>query len=73
MYDRKERPPRFLRDTRRACLGGVCGGIARGLRIRPVGVRVGVAVLAVLFTAPTLVAYAAAWLLLDTREEYGLN
>ncbi|MCC5888580.1 MAG: PspC domain-containing protein [Gammaproteobacteria bacterium] len=67
-----QRPPRFLRDTREAYLGGVCAGIARGLRMRPLGIRVAVAAAAVLFTTPTLIAYAVAWLLMDSREEYRL-
>lgn len=72
MSIRHERPPRFLRDTTEACLGGVCGGIARGLRVRAIGVRIVVAMAAVMFTTPTLIAYAAAWLLMDSREEYRL-
>lgn len=67
-----ERPPRFLRDTNEAYLGGVCAGVARGLKVRALGVRVVVAVAAVLFTTPTLIAYAAAWLLMDSREEFRL-
>lgn len=68
-----ERPPRFLRETDQAYLGGVCAGIGRGLRIRAIGVRVVVAIAAVMFTTPTLIAYAAAWLLMDSREEYRLR
>lgn len=67
-----ERPPRFLRDTTEAYLGGVCAGIARGLKVPAIGVRVVVAIAAVMFTMPTLIAYAAAWLLMDSREEYRL-
>lgn len=73
MRIRDRHPPRFLRDTRDAYLGGVCAGIARGLGLRPLGIRVAVAVLAVMFTTPTLVAYAAAWLLMDSREEWGAH
>ncbi len=70
MNTRHERPPRFLRDTNAAYLGGVCAGIARGLRVRAIAVRVVMAIAAVLFTTPTLMAYAAAWLLMDSRDEY---
>lgn len=72
MRSHHERPPRFLRDTTEAYLGGVCAGIARGLKVRALGVRIAVAIAAVLFTTPTLIAYAAAWLLMDSREEYRL-
>lgn len=68
-----ERPPRFLRDTSEAYLGGVCAGIARGLKVPALGVRVVVAVAAVLFTTPILIAYVAGWLLMDSRAEYGLH
>ncbi len=72
MHHHDQRPPRFLRDTTAAYLGGVCAGIARGLGIRAIGVRVAVAVCAVLFTAPTLIAYGAAWLFMHSRDEFRL-
>ncbi len=68
-----QRPtPRFLRDTRRAWIGGVCAGVARGLGVRAIAVRIAVAVSAVLFTTPTLLAYGIAWLFMHSREEFQL-
>jgi phage shock protein PspC (stress-responsive transcriptional regulator) len=60
---------RLLRDPENGWLGGICEGIARATSLPATGVRIGVAVMALLFTTPTLVAYAAAWLFMDSREE----
>ncbi|MEE4384243.1 MAG: PspC domain-containing protein [Pseudomonadales bacterium] len=65
--------PRFLRDPRNGYLGGVCEGVARGLRVPALLVRIAAVVAALTATTPTVIAYAAAWLLMDSREEYGLD
>jgi phage shock protein PspC (stress-responsive transcriptional regulator) len=60
---------RFLRDPENGYLGGVCEGLARGLGVPATGVRIAAVIAAVLFTTPAVIAYAAAWLLMDSREE----
>jgi len=60
---------RFLRDPVHGWLGGVCQGLANGLGVPANGVRIAVAIAALLFTMPVLIGYAAAWLLMDSREE----
>lgn len=60
---------RFLRDPENGYLGGVCEGIARGLSLPANGVRIAAVIAAIVFTTPVVIAYAAAWLLMDSREE----
>ena len=60
---------RLLRDPENGMLGGVCEGLGRATNLPPNLLRVGATVAAILFTKLTLIAYAAAWLLMDTREE----
>jgi phage shock protein PspC (stress-responsive transcriptional regulator) len=60
---------RFLRDPVHGWLGGVCQGLANGSGLPASGVRIAVSIAALLFTVPVLIAYGAAWLLLDSREE----
>jgi phage shock protein PspC (stress-responsive transcriptional regulator) len=36
-------------------------------------VRIAAVVAALTATTPTVIAYAAVWLLMDSREEYGLD
>jgi phage shock protein PspC (stress-responsive transcriptional regulator) len=60
---------RFLRDPIHGWLGGVCEGLANGLGVPASGVRIAVSIAALLFTTPVLIAYGAAWLLMDSREE----
>lgn len=60
---------RFLRDPENGYLGGVCEGIARGLSVPASGIRIAAVVIAILFTTPAVIAYAAAWMLMDSREE----
>lgn len=60
---------RFLRDPARGYLGGVCEGLANGLGVPPTGMRIAAVIAGVLFTTPAVIAYAAAWLLMDSREE----
>jgi phage shock protein PspC (stress-responsive transcriptional regulator) len=60
---------RFLRDPENGYLGGVCEGLARGLGAPASGVRIAAVVLALLFTTPAVIAYAAAWMLMDSRAE----
>ncbi|MEE4362134.1 MAG: PspC domain-containing protein [Pseudomonadales bacterium] len=64
---------RFLRDPTRGYLGGVCEGIARGLHVPPLLVRLAAVFAAITLTTPTVIAYAAAWMLMDSREELGLH
>lgn len=60
---------RLLRDPENGWLGGVCEGIARAFGLPGNVVRIAVVVMAVLFTNLTLIAYAAAWIFMDSREE----
>ena len=60
---------RLLRDPDNGLLGGVCEGIGRAFGLPGNVVRVGVVVMALLFTNLTLIAYAAAWIFMDSREE----
>jgi len=61
---------RFLRDPENGYLGGVCEGIARGTGLPGTGVRIAAVVAAVIATTPAVIAYAAAWLLMDSRDEH---
>ena len=60
---------RFLRDPENGWLGGVCEAVARGLGLPADGVRIATMIAAVLFTTPTVLSYAVAWLFMDSREE----
>lgn len=60
---------RFLRDPENGWLGGVCEGVARGLGLPADGLRIAAVIAGILFTTPTVLAYAVAWLFMDSREE----
>jgi phage shock protein C len=60
---------RFLRDPQHGYLGGVCEGLARGLGVPATGIRIAAVIACILATTPVVIAYAAAWLLMDSREE----
>jgi phage shock protein C len=58
-------PYRALRRSRTdRMIGGVCAGIANYLRVDPVVVRVGFAVLAVLTWGTALLAYVLCWIVM---------
>lgn len=63
-------PRRLYRDPERAQLAGVCAGIAEYFGIGATFVRVLAAFGAVVFTLPTLLAYAIAWAALPRRPEH---
>lgn len=58
----------YYRDSENGWLLGVCAGIADRYRLNAMGVRVLVAVLAVIWPTPTVVAYLLAGLLLPRRK-----
>jgi phage shock protein C len=69
MRDSARRRGRLVRDADEGMLAGVCAGIARHLGLRPRTVRIATLVLLVLFTVPTVVAYALmAWLAPSERS-----
>jgi phage shock protein C len=61
--------PRMLRDPARGYVGGICAGIARGLQVPALVVRLAAILALLVCTSVTIVAYLAAWFFMDTRED----
>lgn len=53
------------RDPDRACLGGVCAGVARFLGVAPLLIRIAAVAALICLPQTTLVAYGLAFLILD--------
>ncbi|MGF1623405.1 MAG: PspC domain-containing protein [Alphaproteobacteria bacterium] len=60
---------RLTRDADEAMLAGVCAGIARHLGLRPKVVRIATVISLIVFTVPTVIAYALIAWLAPTRDE----
>jgi phage shock protein PspC (stress-responsive transcriptional regulator) len=60
---------RWLRDPANGYLGGICAVIADRLRLPAFLVRIVALAALVLWTWPVLIAYAAAWFFMDSRDE----
>lgn len=68
--DLRPSPRRLYRDPEHGQLGGVCAGIAEYFGIGAGVVRVLAALGALVFTVPTLLAYAIAWAVLPRRPAH---
>jgi phage shock protein PspC (stress-responsive transcriptional regulator) len=60
---------RWLRDPANGYLGGVCAGVAARLRVPALVVRIAAVAALVMWPRLVLIAYLAAWVLVDSRDE----
>lgn len=61
---------RWQRDRLRGRFGGVCAGVARGLGVSPVTVRLVALFALILMPTLALAVYLAGWLLLTPAAEW---